>query len=386
MYTKITDKEMKAASPFGQKEILKHLKQFRNDLKESNLKARVELYRDNDFYAVKHRDSQEIIIKNESGRSDINSIFFVTNYIMAVRLGFYGFGSEALLNYAKNVAKELNYQAIIIFQQYGKNQLCESLNLSSLPLDTTKDSTTIFKFFGDFRQFDISNPFYYNITEGYVEDVINTFQYVPSYFKELETKEPTTMFSDDLSKDNEIKLRYYYKGYNGNLVIEVLPDRKRLVSEELEFEAEYQSLSELGTVLDNLVERSELQAKLVNIIDPPTHHLKRLLTKIFQYASVDFSKAVHEALTDFHSPEEIENMSLQHLDDIESDNYAIYNMDIVYFSLFQYYAAANKRTADVRIFNNKSDAVNEFGRLCKQSVKKKYEAEIADIEKMTNTM
>ncbi|MEJ1517602.1 hypothetical protein R3O67_30770 [Bacillus cereus] len=382
MYTK-TSKDNAPNSVFNTKQMKIALTALRKHLKEKHMSLRTGLYFDDTKYTFLNKELQEFIIKSTD--EDVSyqdyhvTIDFLSNHLIQIITSEIPFLDD-FIQYAKQLAMELGYQAIVIRNQIPVPLECAAeLNVPLFPTN----SLNRYKINDLFGYLEENHPYYVvELEKGCVHQKIETYRIVLDILEKKQSEIKRFSFIEGYSTYNQLGFNFHHAGYEGKLSVLYEPNGIFVQEKELGFKQQFYSNDQLLQVIDELLELCETTMRLKVLVKPSRKYFDKIFFKIsdFPHPLIGNMFTLLEEEFEF---EKIEEMSV----DVKScPTITRYQERVLFFELFGYYFVIHIDTNDVKMYKAKKEAIFEFTSICNQIEEKRHQEELKEIANLIDTL
>ncbi|PDZ95450.1 hypothetical protein CON36_28270 [Bacillus cereus] len=377
MYTK-TSKANAPNSVFNTKLMKTALTGLRKQLKEKNMSLRTGLYFDETKYTFLNKELQEFIIKSTD--EDVSyhvTIDFLSNHLIQIITSEIPFLDD-FIQYAKQLANELGYQAIVIRNQIPVPLECaEQLNVPLFPVNSLNRYKTT-DLFGYLEE---NHPYYVvELEKGCVHQKIQTYSTVVDILEKKQSEIKRFSFIEGYSTYNQLGFNFHHAGYEGKLNVIYEPNGIFVKEKELEFKQQLYSNDQLLQIIDELLELCETTMRLKVLVKPS----RKYFDKIF-FRTADFP---HPLIGDMFTLLE-EEFELEEIEEMSVDVKGFlpitgYQERVLFFELFGFYFVIHNDTNNVKKYKTKKEAIFEFTSICNHIEEERHQAELKKIQEIAN--
>ncbi|MGX5608875.1 hypothetical protein ACWKTZ_21120 [Bacillus cereus] len=382
MYTK-TSKDNAPNSVFNTKQMKIALTALRKHLKEKHMSLRTGLYFDDTKYTFLNKELQEFIIKSTD--EDVSyqdyhvTIDFLSNHLIQIITSEIPFLDD-FIQYAKQLAMELGYQAIVIRNQIPVPLECAAeLNVPLFPTN----SLNRYKINDLFGYLEENHPYYVvELEKGCVHQKIETYRIVLDILEKKQSEIKRFSFIEGYSTYNQLGFNFHHAGYEGKLSVLYEPNGIFVQEKELGFKQQFYSNDQLLQVIDELLELCETTMRLKVLVKPSRKYFDKIFFKIsdFPHPLIGNMFTLLEEEFEF---EKIEEMSV----DVKScPTITRYQERVLFFELFGYYFVIHIDTNDVKMYKAKKEAIFEFTSICNQIEEKRHQEELKEIANLIDIL
>lgn len=377
MYTKMS-KDNAPNSVFNTKLMKIALTELRKQLKEKHMSLRTGFYVDDTKYTFLNKELKEFIIKSTD--KDVSyhvTIDFLSNHLIQIITSEIPFLDD-FIQYAKQLAIELGYQAILVRNQIPVPLECaEKLNVPLFPVK----SLSRYKINDLFGYLEENHPYYVvELEKGCVHQKIETYCTVVDILEEKQSEIKTFSFFEGYSTYNQLEFNFYHAGCDGKLHVEYQLNGVFVKEKELEFKQQLHSNDQLPQIINELLELWETTMRLKALVKPTRKYFDKIFFKIsdFPHPLIGNMFTLLEEEFEF---EKIEEMSV----DVKScPPITRYQEHVLFFELFGFYFVIHINTNDVKIYKEKKEAIFKFKSICNQIEEERHQAELKEIQEIAN--
>ncbi|MDA1675378.1 hypothetical protein [Bacillus cereus group sp. TH152-1LC] len=380
MYTK-TSKDNASNSVFNTKLMKTALTELRKHLKAKHMSLRTGLYFDDTKYTFLNKELQEFIIKSTD--KDVSyqayhvTIDFLSNHLIQIITSEIPFLDD-FIQYAKQLAMELGYQAIVIRNQIPVPLDCAAeLNVPLFPTN----SLNRYKINDLFGYLEENHPYYVlELEKGCVHQKIETYRTVLDILEKKQSEIKRFSFIEGYSTYNQLGFNFHHAGYEGKLSVLYEPNGIFVQEKELGFKQQLYSNDQLLQVIDELLELCETTMRLKVLVKPSRKYFDKIFFKIsdFPHPLIGNMFTLLEEEFEF---EKIEEMSV----DVKNcPPITRYQEHVLFFELFGFYFVIHIDTSDVKMYKTKKEAIFEFTSICNQIEEERHQAELKEIQEIAN--
>lgn len=382
MYTKMS-KDNAPNSVFNTIQMKTAITGLRKQLKEKNMSLRTGLYFDETKYTFRNKELQEFIIKSMdkdvSYQSYHVTIDFLSNHLIQVITSEIPFLDD-FIQYAKQLAMELDYQAIVIRNQIPVPLECAAeLNVPLFPTN----SLNRYKLNDLFGYLEENHPYYVvELEKGCVHQKIETYRTVLDILEKKQSEIKRFSFIEGYSTYNQLGFNFHHVGYEGKISVLYEPNGIFVQEKELGFKQQLYSNDQLLQVIDELLELCETTMRLKVLVKPSRKYFDKIFFKIsdFPHSLIGNMFTLLEEEFEF---EKIEEMSV----DVKScPTITRYQEHVLFFELFGFYFVIHIDTNEVKMHKVKNEAIFEFTSICNQIEEERHQVELKEIANLIDTL
>jgi len=278
--------------------------------------------------------------------------------------------AEGIVEYLTEVGKAFNSSVVIVQNWYSEISIPD--NMAEI-----KDDFKLFV-----SSYDTRDKFYYvNLKENFIEDYLGLYNGVNDYLESIKEKDKTFEFTFKSLKKEKLTWSYYFKGFEGEIFINVEDDSFTFDVPSLEIKRENVKPEDLHALMEETFEDSENEVKIKSLIKPPNKHFlkyfhENVLPGIDSYDKI--AEQVFTSLIEDMDAEEIESTIAQSLP-VELVTFGISN-DYNLIKLFNVYFILDTQSMITDKYDNFHVALAVYEELVLRRVQKNYELTVRGIK------